>query len=181
MVQEKEEKALECLLKTSTNDYDTNFYIGLCYDILKNPHKAIEYYNKALKLENNLNAHMNLGLCYYDMDDLSSALKHIRTAYEMEPSEPDTLRYYCHILIKAKKGNDAYNLLCSTDVDFDDDCDLLNMLIFLSLNRGDFARADEAYIKLKKVDPNAETVINYDAMKKSAKERSEMRKTQTDD
>lgn len=172
MKQETEDKALDCLLKANEIDsdrYDTNFYIGLCYDILKNPHKAIEYYNKALKLENNFDAHINISHCYFDICNIDAALKHSKTAYEMNPGEPDVLHYYCYLLIKAKNGNKAYNLLCATDIDFSDDYSLLEMLIVLSLNYGDFSRADKAYLKLKKID--TEMALDYETLKEKAQKK----------
>lgn len=174
MKKEMEGKALEFLLRANEIDsdhYDTNFYIGLCYEILKNPHKAIEYYNKALKLENNFDAHLNLGVCYREIGDFTSALKHSKAAYKLEPNDSDTLFNYCLALIKSKKGNEAYKLLCSTDVNFDEDYSLLEMLIVLSLNRGDFSRADEAYIKLKKVDK--EKTFDYETLKEKFRKKSD--------
>lgn len=172
LMQNNADKALECLTKANELEpdcYDTNFYIGLCYENLKNPDKAIKYYKKALKIENNFNAHLNLGACYRDIGNLDSALKHSKTAYEMNPGDPDALHYYCYILIKTKNGNKAYNLLCATDIDFSDDYSLLEMLIVLSLNRGDFSRANKAYLKLKKID--TEMAFDYETLKEKAQKK----------
>ena len=62
---------------------------------------------------------------------------------------------------KNKKETEAYELLKSTQINFDNDERLLDIFIFLALNRADFDASDKAYEKLKLISPDCETVRDY--------------------
>lgn len=140
---------------------DTLYFLGLCCEMQNKLTKAIEYYKKALSAEDRIDTHINLALCYNDTGDTEKAIAHARTALELDPYNADALFYYCYILTKNKKGNEAYELLKSTQINFDNDERLLDIFIFLALNRADFDVSDKAYEKLKLISPDCEAVRDY--------------------
>ncbi len=145
----------------SPDKADTLYFLGLCCEMQKKLTKAIEYYKKALSAEDRIDTRINLALCYNDTGDTENAIAHARTALELDPDNADALFYYCYILTKNKKENEAYELLKSTQINFDNDERLLDIFIFLALNRTDFDASDKAYEKLKLISPDCETVRDY--------------------
>ncbi len=146
-------------------DSETLFFLGLCSEKMNNTGKAIAFYDEALKIKPDCNTHINIGLCYYDTGELDSAVLHLKSAFELEPDNPDALFYYCYMLTKSKQGDEAYHLLKSTEINFDNDERTLDILIFLALNRRQFDVSDAAYEKLKLISPECETVAEYTAKK----------------
>ena len=136
--------------------------------MLKNYDKAIEDYKISLKLDDNFQTHMNLGLCYYDIRDIHSALEHTRMAFELNPDDLDSLRYYVYILIKAKQRTEAYNILLKSVLNYDEDVTVLEFLVLLALDSKDFDVADKAYDKMKKVSDVDYELLDYEKLKKVA-------------
>lgn len=162
--------AFEYLAKANEikpKDPETLFFMGLCSERLNNYNRAIEFYEEALNLKPSCDTHLNVGLCYFDKGDFNRAVSHLKTAYELEKDNADALFYYCYLLTKSKRGNKAYTLLESTEINFDNDERILDLLVFLALNRKDFDISDAAYEKLKLISPNCKTVTEYISKKAS--------------
>ena len=151
-----------------SDDAKVYFYSALSYEILKNYDKAIEDYKTSLKLDDNFQTHMNLGLCYYDIRDIHSALEHTRMAFELNPDDLDSLRYYVYILIKSKQRAEAYNILLNTNLNYDNDTTILEFLVLLALDSKEFQVADRTYDKLKKIDDEDYELLNYEKFKQVA-------------
>lgn len=70
----------EQILQHSNNFEECYFYIGLCYENLQYEAKAIEYYNRGIKICNNpehiSDYHLNIGNCYLMLSRLEDALYH---------------------------------------------------------------------------------------------------------
>lgn len=154
--------------KYLTDGSDSYFYLGLCYEKANNPQKAIENYLISLDFYECSETHINIGWCYIDIGDLPSALKHTKAAYEMDPDNLDCLKFHAHALIKSKRRQEAYNLLLKSPLDYSEDCLLLDMIIHLSLETGDFDTADKNYYKLKRADKNYMPMSEYEFLKQKA-------------
>lgn len=142
-------------------DPETLFFMGLSSEELNDFDRAIEFYEKSLSIKPSCDTHLNAGLCYFDKGDFNLAVSHLKTAYELEKDNADALFFYCYLLTKSKQGNEAYTLLKSTEINFDNDERILDLLVFLALNRRDFDISDAAYEKLKLISPNCKTVTEY--------------------
>lgn len=161
-------KAIDCLTKAKEfipEDSKVFFYLGIAYEKLKNSDMAIKHYITSLALEEYYETHINLGLCYYDIKELSLALKHTKRAFEIESNNLDCLRYYVFILIKSDQREEAYNLLLNTSLKYYEDPSMLETFILLALNANDFIKADETYKRLKSINPTHPTVNDYEMLK----------------
>lgn len=171
LIKEEIQQAIEYFSRAKeilVDDAKVYFYSALSYEILKNYDKAIEDYKTSLKLDDNFQTHMNLGLCYYDIRDIHSALEHTRMAFELNPDDLDSLRYYVYILIKANQRTEAYNILLKSVLNYDEDVTILEFLVLLALDSKDFDVADKAYDKLKKVSDVDYELLDYEKLKKVA-------------
>lgn len=157
-----------CAKNIIFDDADVYFYSALCYEKIKKYEQAIEEYKISLELNNNFQTHINLGLCYYDVGDIESSLEQVEEAFKLNPKDLDALRYYVYILIKANKRNDAYNTLLNSDLNFDEDATILELLVLLSLDCKNFDLADKTYIKLKKAEDDSVELFDYDKFRKIA-------------
>lgn len=165
------QQAIECFTNTKNilhDDADVYFYSALCYELLKNYDKAINDYKMSLNLNNGYQTHMNLGLCYYDLGNLDLALKHTREAFNLNPNDLDTLRYYVYILIKLNKKKEAYNVLLNSTLCYDGDATILELLVLLALDNKNYDIADKTYIKLKKIENESSEPFDYSRFKKIA-------------
>ncbi len=172
LILDNTKKSIEALLKAkklSSDDSQIYFYLGLAYEKEKNFQKAIENYLISLELDNYYKTHINLALCYFDIDNLSLALKHIKAAYNLEKNDLDCYRYYAYILIKSGKSEEAYNLLLNCKLNYDTDLTILEMMIYLSLDYKDFLTADKIFIKLKNLNSEYYLVHKYKELREKAK------------
>ena len=86
------------------------YSIGLCYGIMKDFDKEIEYYNKALELyPSSQTALFGLGKCYYDKKDLDNALKMFEQVTEINPEHEDA--YYMLALVQKDLGNEEVAII----------------------------------------------------------------------
>lgn len=144
---------------------DTLHFLGLCCEMQKKLTKAIEYYKKVLSAEDRIDTHINLALCYNDTGDTEKALSHARTAYELDPDNADALFYYCQLLGSSGQTKEAYSQLLSSELSFDDEENLLDLLLLLALKQKDSAVSGEAYEKLKRLSPDGDSVLYYEKLK----------------
>lgn len=147
--------------KLNPKDFETLFFLGLCSEEMNNTEEAIHFYDDALKIKPDCSTLIKKGLCHFDKGELASAISHLKRAFELEPNNTDALFYYCYLLIKSREGGEAYSLLKSTEINFDNDERILDLLVFLALNRKEFDVSDAAYEKLKLISPDCETVLKY--------------------
>lgn len=161
-------KAINCLNKAKQlipNNSKVFLYLGIAHEKLQNTDMAIKNYIASLNLEEYYETHINLGLCYYDIQELSLALKHTKRAFEIENKNLDSLRYYVFMLVKTNQREEAYKLLLDTSLSYDEDASILETFILLALNVRDFKKADKAYERLKSINPTHPTVGDYKMLK----------------
>lgn len=166
--QEEADLAYECLNKANAlypNNAETLHFLGLCREHQNEPDEAMEYYEKALAIEDRCDTHINLALCYNDKDDTEKAITHAQTAYELHPDSDDALFYYCQLLGSSGQTKEAYSQLLSSELSFDDKENLLELLLLLALEQKDSSVADLAYEKLKALSPDCDTVLYYEKLK----------------
>lgn len=165
---EKYASAFEHLVKANEikpEDAETLFFMGLCCESLENYDKAIEFYEQALNIKPSCNTHINAGFCYFDKGNFKLAVAHLKAAYELEKDNVDALFYYCYLLIKNNQENEAYTLLKSAEINFDNDERILDLFVCLALNQRDFDISDSVYEKLKLISPDCETITEYSSKK----------------
>ncbi|MBR5827165.1 MAG: tetratricopeptide repeat protein [Clostridia bacterium] len=149
----------------SPDKADTLHFLGLCCEHLNKPDEAMEYYKKALALEDSCDTHINLALCYKDKGDTEKALFHTQTAYELNPEDAFALFYYCKLLSLSGEPRKAYTLLKETDINFDKEDMLLELQVLLALDHNDGTVADEAYSKLKAISPDRAELLGYSELR----------------
>lgn len=149
----------------SPDKADTLHFLGGCFKMQNKLTKAIEYYKKALAIENRCDTHIDLAFCYNETGDTKSAISHARTAFELNPDDADALFCYCQILGSNGEPKKAYTILKESDINFDNEDMLLELMILLALGKNDSATADEAYSKLKAISPDCDTVLSYGEMR----------------
>lgn len=86
----------------SPDKADTLHFLGLCFKIQNKLTKAIEYYKKALAIENSCDTHIDLAFCYNETGDTKSAIHHAKAALELDPGNSDAV--LCYESIKAYKA-----------------------------------------------------------------------------
>lgn len=80
------------------------YNIGLCYGVMKNSDKELEYYNKALESFSDFQpALYDLGEYYYDKSDLDNSLKMFEKLVAVNPEHEGA--YYMIALIQNDLGN----------------------------------------------------------------------------
>ena len=162
------EQALSCLLKAEEIAPEhpcALFYLGLYYEKEEDYNKAISYYERSLTLNNCFETNASLAVCYYAVDKFSKALLYAKTAFELKPHHIDGLFYYTRLLVKNKKYKEAVEVFESTDLNFDNDDEILITYIICYLRTGNAKKADIAYEKLKKVDSVSNMVCDYENIK----------------
>ena len=97
-------RALHCAEGCVSNDSDVHFYLGMCFEKVGQFSQAIESYQKALSLCDSVEVHINISFCYFYSGNQQLALRHIKTAFEMDPDNLECLCYLVYFLIKLKKG-----------------------------------------------------------------------------
>lgn len=158
-------KCLNKALALSPDNAEVLHFLGLCCEHLNKPDEAMEYYEKALALENRCDTHINLALCYKDKGDTEKALFHTQTAYELNPEDAFALFYYCKLLSLSGEPGKAYTLLKKTDINFDKEDMLLELQVLLALDHNDGTVADEAYSKLKAISPDRAELLGYSELR----------------
>lgn len=162
------EEALTCLLKAeeiAPVHPRVIFYLGLYYEKNEDFVKAIEYYKRSLELENSSGTNASLAVCYYAIEEFEEALKYAKEAYCLDPNCIDNLFYYVRLLVTNKKYQEGFDVFKSTELNYGDDKELLITYIICSLRTGNVKNADDAYIKLKKVDSTSRMVCDYESVK----------------
>jgi len=87
------------ILQVFPHDFIANYYIGLIYAGQLVYESAIQYFvNAANNRPNDLKTHINLGLCYAQIDDLSSAISEFETALKLAPKNEE-IRFYLGIAL----------------------------------------------------------------------------------
>lgn len=163
-------EALACLLKAeeiAPEHPRVLFYLGLYYEKTDDFEKAIEYYKRSLKIENDSGTNASLSVCCYAIGKFEEALKYAKEAYYLEPNCIDNLFYYTRLLVVNKKYQDGFDVFKSTQLNYDEDKELLITYIICSLRTGNTSNADDAYTKLQKVDDTSRMVCDYEGVKSS--------------
>lgn len=164
------QNALSCLLKAKDIAPDhprVLFYLGLYYEKTDDFEKAIAYYKRSLKAENCFGVNASLAVCYYYTEDFEEALKYAEEAYRLKPNSVDSLFYYTRLLVKNKKYQKGFDVFRTTELNYEYDAELLITYIICSLRTGNIKYADDAHVKLKKIDSTSKMVCDYEMIKTS--------------
>ena len=94
--------ALRHLLVLEDSSFDALFKIGKVYHQIKNYDKAIEYYEKALKIEQNALLLKNLASCSLKSGDKERIFKYLSKLRELDPREAYNFKHIAMISMGEK-------------------------------------------------------------------------------
>lgn len=97
---EEAEKAYLQALSINPNSADNQNYIGILYYQAKNYVKAIEHYKKALELTSDSKIYENLGLAYFDNNELENAIVNFNEAIKTDPESHTSYNYLGNVYFK---------------------------------------------------------------------------------
>jgi len=129
--------------------------VGLALKKEGNNNKAIEYYNRALKLDPDMvEARFNRGIVYFDLGKYTEALSEFNKVIEMAPGKLDAISFraltYGHLKMTDKSLSDFNRYI---------EMDNKSSLVFMQRGivhemAGNFANAADDYTKAMQLDPS---------------------------
>lgn len=133
-------------LDMAPNDALANHVMALCLERLGRLSKALEFYERAWRLDpKNPEIYQNLSLVAWKLDMLEAAEKFIRIFCQMAPGRPAGPVNLAGVLRDQGKFSDAIELLRSAIYQKADDPDLWNALGTVLLEAGDPDQAETFY------------------------------------
>ncbi|MDR1848377.1 MAG: tetratricopeptide repeat protein [Bacteroidales bacterium] len=112
---------LQKILKKEPENSQILYSLAGAYDQTKDWEKAIYYYKKAFTCDKeNVSALMNVGLCYFSLNDFNTARNYANRAIEAEPDNIYFKLAYANMLYEAGYKEDGENLYREIYADFDE-------------------------------------------------------------
>ena len=131
-----------------------NHTMGLCLERMGRLSKALEFYERALKLDpKNPEIYQNLGMIAWQLDMLEGAEKFLRLFLQMAPNNPSGQINLSGILRDQGRFPDAIELLRQAIYRDETNPDLWNSLGTVLLEAGDVAQAETFYREALRLDP----------------------------
>lgn len=90
------------------NNAEINFLLGFIYKNKGNIKKALQFYNKSIKINPNLSTtYCNIANIYKEINDFNNAYKNYKKSLQLNPSNISTLINFSILLKDLQKTNDA--------------------------------------------------------------------------
>lgn len=122
-------------------------------DFEHNPQKATAYFNALNKLEpDNKKALSLLARAYFECGDYTSAAMHYKMLLQSKPENSTFALNYCIALSKAKKYEEAINILYKLDIEHPDSMHVIRVLAWTLMGLGKYEQAQKAYSRLTDSD-----------------------------
>ncbi|MEO1039641.1 MAG: tetratricopeptide repeat protein [Pseudomonadota bacterium] len=141
-------------LEMAPDDALANHVMGLCLDHLGRLSKALEFYERAWKLDpKNPEIYLNLGMAAWKLDMLDGAEKFLRIFADMSPGAPAAMVNLGGILRDQGRFEDSIELLRAAIYSHQDNADLWNSLGTTLLDSGDPEQASTFYHEALRLKP----------------------------
>ena len=137
----KAEYYIKKALKINPNSSDANFYMGLCYEKSNRLEDAVKFYQESVTIEDSIECHLNLSVCYKTMECFDTALIEARKAYAIDAFDIDAVYNLTYILIVKKQYQEVYNILNNDYWNKSNDVGILKNFLFSSIKVSDFGMA----------------------------------------
>lgn len=157
----KAEYYIRKALKINPYSSDANFYMGLYYERSCRLKDAVKFYRASLEIEESIECHLNLSVCYKTMECFDDALIEARKAYAMDAFDADAVYNLTYILIVKKQYQEVYKILNVEHWKNSNDVGILKNFLFSAIKVCDFGMAEALAKRLIVFEPENILAIDF--------------------
>jgi len=153
----------ETLEQNNTNDAGIYYDIGLIWAIRKNYERAVEEYNRSLKLDSSsFDTYFNRGAAYFEMGQNEFAIRDYIHAYKLDSTNQRLLLNLGYIFLNRMKNYDAATAIYSRLIAIDPtNVDYYYKRGITRYNNGNFKEAIDDFNKEISVNPQKDTCLFF--------------------